>query len=358
MFGFYPNDMKSKIQQQALSLGFDAVGFSLPVLGEKAKAGLQEFIASGAHGDMQWMENNADRRADPKVLWPEVQSIIVVGHNYAPPFNPMEKLQHKTAGNISCYAQNRDYHDVIKKKLKALAGWVAEQYGCEVKVFVDTAPVMEKPLAAQAGLGWQGKHTCLVSRRFGSWLFLGSIFTTIPALVAGSGDSEIPDPAIRRGGCGSCTRCLDVCPTQAFDSAGKLDARKCIAYLTVEHKGQVPLEFRKAVGNRVYGCDDCLAVCPWNKFASVSSEMAYHARAGLETPQLRDLATLDDAGFRRLFSGSPVKRIGRDRFVRNVLIAIGNSNDSSLAKTAAALTNDSSPLVAEMAAWAVKELSA
>ena len=310
----------------------------------EAQAGLQEFIASGRHGDMHWMEDKADRRADPKTLWPEVESIIVLGHNYGPDFNPMEKLQHKDKGNISCYALNRDYHDVIKKKLKQLARWIAATYGCEVKVFVDTAPVMEKPLATAAGIGWQGKHTCVVSREFGSWLFLGSIFTNL--VIPSEADEN-------KNHCGTCTKCLDICPTQAFDGEGKLDARKCIAYLTIEHKGQIPLEFRKAIGNRIYGCDDCLAVCPWNKFARVSKEMAYHPRRELEAPLLRDLAQLDDATFRALFSKSPVKRIGRDRFVRNVLIAIGNSGDATLGAVVEPLRQDASPLVAEMAGWAL-----
>jgi epoxyqueuosine reductase len=279
----------------------------------------------------------------------------------------MEKLRHTDKGTISAYALNDDYHDVIKKKLKTLAGWVAENYGCEVKVFVDTAPVMEKALAAQAGLGWQGKHTCLVSREFGSWLFLGSIFTTIPALVAGA-DISPKEPKLAllqdqtpqqvRGLCGNCTKCLDICPTNAFTAEGKLDARRCIAYLTIEHKGQIAPEFRKAIGNRIYGCDDCLAVCPWNKFAQTSNEIAYHPRAALEAPLLRDLVALDDAGFRKIFSKSPVKRLGRDRFVRNVLIAIGNSGDASLADAITPLLKDPSPLVSEMAEWALSELQA
>jgi len=337
---------KTAITDKAKALGFDSVGFTAPVLSGKAQAGLQEFIDSGHHGDMHWMENNLDRRSDPKILWPEVKSIIAVGHNYGPDFDPMEKLHHKDKGTISAYALNADYHDVMKKHLRELASWMASEFACEVKLFVDTAPVMEKPLAEAAGIGWQGKHTCLVSREFGSWLFLGSIFTTL----------ELAPDEPEQFHCGSCTKCLDICPTQAFDSCGKLDARKCIAYLTIEHKGQIPMEFRKAIGNRIYGCDDCLAVCPWNKFAQVSTEMAYHPRKNLEAPLLRDLVKLDDAAFRQLFSKSPVKRVGRDRFVRNVLIAIGNSGDSSLAQEIAPLLNDSSPLVSEMAAWAIDEL--
>ena len=338
--------LKNSIVSQAKMLGFNAVGFTLPSLPLAASLGLQDFVGSGHHGDMRWMEDKMPWRADPAALWPEAKSIIMLGHNYGPEHDPMAKLAQKDIGVISSYALNVDYHDVIKKKLKALARQIAQEHACEVKVFVDTAPVMEKPLAAQAGLGWQGKHTCLVSREFGSWLFLGSIFTTLP----------LPADVAEVNHCGSCSKCIDVCPTQAFTGAGKLDARKCIAYLTIEHQGQIPLEFRKAIGNRIYGCDDCLAVCPWNKFAQTSSEIAYHPRKALEAPLLQDLARLDDAGFRLLFAKSPVKRLGRDRFVRNVLVAIGNSGDGSLVETISPLLDDDSPLVAEMAAWAVSEL--
>jgi epoxyqueuosine reductase len=348
--------MNHDIVKKAKSLGFSTVGFAAPSVNVEAQQGLSQFIAQGHHGDMQWMEEKADRRADPKTLWPEVKSIIVLGHNYGPDFDPMQKLEQKDTGNISCYALNEDYHEVIKKRLKQLARWIGETHGCQVKVFVDTAPVMEKPLAEAAGLGWQGKHTCLVSREFGSWLFLGSIFTSSPAFIAGSGAPQDQTPQQVRGYCGTCTQCLDICPTQAFTAAGQLDARKCIAYLTIEHKGQIPLEFRKAIGNRIYGCDDCLAVCPWNKFAKASQEAAYHPRKELEAPLLAQLAQLDDAGFRTLFSKSPVKRIGRDRFVRNVLIAIGNSSDASLSAVVTPLLTDTNPLVAEMAVWALAEL--
>lgn len=357
--------MRGAIRAQALALGFNAVGFAAPELPAGAAAGLQEFILSGHHGDMGWMAEKMDRRADPKAIWPEVKSIVVVGHNYGPDFDPMEKLAQTTSGNISVYALNEDYHDVIKKKLKALARWMAEEFSCEVKVFVDTAPVMEKTLAEAAGLGWQGKHTCLVSREFGSWLFLGSIFTTLPfnnphptpLPLKGEGSGEQSSRRERVDACGTCTRCLDICPTNAFTAERKLDARKCISYLTIEHKGQIPLEFRKAIGNRIYGCDDCLAVCPWNKFAQASREMAYHPRPALESPALSELAALDDAGFRALFSKSPVKRIGRNRFVRNVLVAIGNSGDATLIPAAQKLRADPSPLVAEMAEWALSELA-
>jgi epoxyqueuosine reductase len=342
------SSIKDSIRAQALALGFDTVGFAAPVLRDDAQTGLLEFIASGHHGDMQWMEDKADRRADPKTLWPDVRSIIVLGHNYGPDFDPMEKLKHKDIGVISSYALNQDYHDVIKKRLKQLGRWLCETYGCEIKVFVDTAPVMEKPLAQQAGIGWQGKHACVVSREFGSWLFIGNIFTT---LELEANDAEIDH-------CGNCTRCMDICPTQAFTAERKLDARKCISYLTIEHKGQIPLEYRKAIGNRIYGCDDCLAVCPWNKFAQVAKEMAYHPRKNLEAPLLKELAQLDDVSFRQMFSKSPVKRIGRDRFVRNVLVAIGNSSDNSLLPVARSLLADPNPLVSEMASWAMESLAA
>lgn len=326
---------------------------------------------------MGWMLEKAPLRPSPRTLWPEAQSVIMLGHNYAPESNPLAKLADKTSGNISCYALNEDYHDVIKKKLKQLAGSIAQEYGCDVKVFVDTAPIMEKPLAEQAGLGWQGKHTCLVSREFGSWLFLGAIFTTlvIPDADFSHERSEWPekssdvvssnkktlDASLRwhdkTDSCGTCTRCLDICPTGAFTGEREIDARKCISYLTIENKGQIPLEFRKAIGNRIYGCDDCLAVCPWNKFAKAANESAYHPRAELQSPLLKDLVVLDDAAFRNLFRKSPVKRIGRDRFVRNVLIAIGNSGDESLLPIINPLKNDASPLVAEMAQWASEELT-
>ncbi|MEK6747389.1 MAG: tRNA epoxyqueuosine(34) reductase QueG [Pseudomonadota bacterium] len=338
--------IKKSITEQAKAIGFDAVGFYVADLPLEISTNLYNFLENNHHGDMGWMLEKAPYRSSPKALWAEARSVIMLGHNYAPDSNPMEKLEQKTIGNISCYALNEDYHDVIKKRLKKLAGWVAQEYSCDVKVFVDTAPIMEKPLAERAGLGWQGKHTCLVSREFGSWLFLGAIFTTLKI----EPDNSAAD------NCGSCTKCLDICPTNAFTAAGKIDARKCISYLTIEHKGQIPLEFRKAIGNRIYGCDDCLAICPWNKFAKTANETAYHPRAELQSPLLKDLVVLDDAAFRSLFRKSPVKRIGRDRFVRNVLIAIGNSGDASLLPTINPLKNDESPLVAEMAEWAIDEL--
>ncbi len=366
---------------KAKDLGFDVCNIIAPELPATAGDGLQGFLDNNHHGDMLWMEEKLDRRADPKTLWPDVKSIIMLGHNYAPETNPLHKLEQKTIGNISCYALNQDYHDVIKKKLKQLARWVAAEYGCEVKVFVDTAPVMEKPLAAAAGIGWQGKHTCLVSREFGSWLFLGSIFTSLPYDTFQNQDSlsQVREISAHRtgacdavredsstdmtskltneiGSCGSCRACLDICPTQAFTAERELDARKCISYLTIEHKGQIPLEYRKAIGNRIYGCDDCLAICPWNKFAQTSAEIAYHPRKELEAPLLANLLQLDDTNFRALFSKSPVKRIGRDRFIRNVLIAAGNSDDKNIIPQVKLLLNDESELVREMATWALEEL--
>ena len=338
---------KDIITAQAKLLGFSTVGFTAPELPLEMAQGLREFIDSGHHGQMQWMEEKFERRASPKGIWPDVRSVIMLGMNYGPEHDPMEKLAHKANGNISCYAMGDDYHDVIKKRLKQLARYIAKEFGGDVKVFVDTAPVMEKPLAAQAGLGWVGKHTCMVSREFGSWLFLGSIFTTLP-LEADKSESDH---------CGSCRSCLDICPTQAFTAERKLDARKCISYLTIEHKGSIPLEFRKAMGNRIYGCDDCLAICPWNKFAQDSKEMAFMPRQALMAPTLAELAVLDDAAFRALFSKSPIKRIGRESFIRNVLIAIGNSEDASLLPVAQKLMRDESEVICEAATWAASELS-
>jgi epoxyqueuosine reductase len=299
------------------------------------------------HGGMGWMEARAEQRADPRALWPEARSVIALGLSYAPDTDPLESLVWRDRATISVYARNRDYHDVVKKRLKALARWMVAEYAdAGVKVFVDTAPVMEKPLAQQAGLGWQGKHTNLVSRTHGSWLFLGEIYTTL----------DLSADAAELDHCGTCSRCLDICPTKAFPAPYRLDARRCISYLTIEHHGPIPEEFRKPMGNRIYGCDDCLAVCPWNKFAVVHEEPAFAPRAELTAPKLADLAALDDAAFRALFSGSPIKRIGRNRFIRNVLIAIGNSGDPSLRETARTLCADADPVVAEAAAWAVAQL--
>jgi epoxyqueuosine reductase len=337
-------DLKGQILERVRFEGFDVAGFARAVAPAGAADALADFLARGHHGDMAWMENA--RRSDAALLWPEARSVIALGMSYAPGTDPLAALARKERGTISVYAQGDDYHDVIKKRLKACARWLSETHGGEVKVFVDTAPVMEKPLSHAAGIGWQGKHTNLVSREFGSWLFLGSVFTTL--------DLE-PDPP-ESDHCGTCQACLDVCPTQAFPAPYRLDARRCISYLTIEHKGHIAGEFRAAIGNRIYGCDDCLAVCPWNKFASRTRQIAFHPRAELTAPRLADLAMLDDAGFRELFRASPIKRIGRDRFVRNVLIAVGNSGDSSLAATALHLCTDDSPLVRAMAAWALKRL--
>ncbi len=342
-----PLDPKAAIREQALALGFDAVGFAPAALSESARENLAGFLAEGCHGDMGWLADTAERRGDPQRLWPEARSVIVLAANYAPAGDPLALLAAPERGNVSVYARGRDYHDLLKRRLKALGRWMSETLACEVKVFVDTAPVMEKPLAARTGVGWQGKHSNLVSRDFGSWLFLGEVFTSL-ALP--------PDPA-ETDRCGSCRRCLEACPTEAFPAPYRLDARRCISYLTIEHKGHIPVEFRVPLGNRIYGCDDCLAVCPWNKFARRSTEPAFLPRAELTAPRLADLAALDDAGFRKVFAGSPIKRSGRDRFVRNVLIAIGNSGAPELAATARGLLDDPSPLVRAMAIWAFGRLA-
>jgi epoxyqueuosine reductase len=333
------------LAEKAQKLGFDLCRIASPDSISEAPARLRAWLKSGAAGDMDWMGETSDRRSDPRVLWPDVRSIVIVGMNYGPQVDPLELLRDRSAANISVYARHRDYHDVIKGRLKELAGVLARA-DAGVKVFVDTAPVMEKPLAQAAGVGWQGKHTNLVSRSFGSWLFLGSIFTT--ALLAP--DAAEPDH------CGTCRACLDICPTTAFPAPYQLDARRCISYLTIEHKGHIPREFRRPIGNRVYGCDDCLAVCPWNKWAQQAREAKFLARREFEAPRLAEWLELDDAGFRRLFAGSPVKRIGRSRFLRNLLIAAGNSGDRSLLAGIVPLLRDSSPLVRAMAVWAAAEL--
>jgi epoxyqueuosine reductase len=339
-------NVKKAIRARARSLGFDAAGFAPAATLPYHRQGLADYVADGRHGDMAWMAETADRRRDPRALWADARSVIVLGVNYGPGEDPLRRLARVDRASISVYAHGRDYHDLVKKRLKALARWLVETRSCEVKVFVDTAPVMEKPLATLAGLGWQGKHTNVVSRRFGSWLFLGEVFTTL----------EIePDPPAEDL-CGSCRRCLDACPTDALRQPYRIDARACISYLTIEHKGPIPDRYRAAMGNRVFGCDDCLAVCPWNKFATASSEPALQPRAHTLMPRLADLVALDDAGFRAVFSGSPVKRTGRDRFVRNVLIAIGNSGDPALAATVERLLDDPSDLVREAARWALARL--
>jgi epoxyqueuosine reductase len=322
------------------------VGFAPAALGPEARARLKTFVAEGKHGDMGWLAERVDERSHPQSLWPEARSVICLGLSYAPDDDPLENLDRPEIGNISVYARNRDYHDLVKGLLKHLAQFIVSRFGPDVKVFVDTAPVMEKPLAEQAGLGWQGKHTNIVSRQHGSWLFLGEIYTTL----------ELPPDPPHPARCGSCTRCLAACPTNAFPAPYRLDATRCISYLTIEHRGPIPLEFRAAMGNRIYGCDDCLAICPWNRFARATHEAKLQARDDLTAPRLADLATLDDAGFRAMFAGSPIKRIGRNRFVRNVLIAIGNSNDLSLASVARHLVADANPVVAEAAEWALARL--
>jgi epoxyqueuosine reductase len=311
-----------------------------------ARAHFERFIAEGSHGDMGWLATAPERRTDPRTLWPEVKSIVMLGLNYGPESNPLAILGQRERGAISVYAQGDDYHDVIKSRLKTVARWLVATAGGEVKVFVDTAAVMEKPLAASAGLGWQGKHTNLVSRDYGSWLFLGAIFTT---LDLAADDAEIDH-------CGTCRACLDICPTAAFPAPYRLDARRCISYLTIEHKGPIARELRPLMGNRIYGCDDCLAVCPWNKFAQAGHEAKLSARETLRAPKLAELARLDDAAFGALFAKSPVKRTGRDRFVRNVLIAVGNSGDAALAAEAERRLDDASPLVRGAAVWALGRL--
>jgi epoxyqueuosine reductase len=338
-------ELKTRIAAKAETLGFDAIGFARAALSPEHANNLTKYLAAGHHGEMLWMQERAQLRANPQALWPEALSVISLGMSYAPEDDALATLNTATAGNISIYARNRDYHDVIKGKLKHLAQFVAS-CGAGVKVFVDTAPVMEKPLAAQAGLGWQGKHTNLVSRRHGSWLFLGEILTTLKLA---------PDtPHADR--CGTCHACISACPTQAFPAPYQLDATRCISYLTIEHAGPIPKPLRPAMGNRIYGCDDCLAACPWNKFAAASREAKFHHREDLIAPRLAELAALGDAAFRQKFSGSPIKRIGRNRFTRNVAIAIGNSGDPNLLPSAQNLANDSDPVVAEAGDWAVERL--
>jgi epoxyqueuosine reductase len=341
-----PHTIKAALVSEARKRGFTTLGIARPDAIPHAAERLRQFLERGEHGDMAWMAANAERRGDPRALWPQVRSVIMLGVNYGPPHDPLAILDARDRGAVSVYAQGDDYHEVIKPRLKDLARWLVAQAGGDVKVFVDTAAVMEKPLAAAAGLGWQGKHTNLVSREFGSWLFLGSIFTTL----------ELPPDQPDGDRCGTCRACLDVCPTAAFTAPYQLDARRCISYLTIEHKGPIPRELRAAMGNRVYGCDDCLAVCPWNKFAQASHEAKLAARDALRAPKLAELAKLDDAAFRALFSKTAVKRTGRDRFVRNVLIAIGNSDDVSLAPQAERLIDDASPLVRGAAVWALGRL--
>ena len=377
-------DPRTLIRDRAIALGFDAIGFCRAELGVEARQHLIDFLAAGQHGEMDWLADRNEQRADPQSLWPEARSVIAVGLSYAPEDDPLASLARRDRGTISVYARNRDYHSILKGKLKTLAQFIVARCGPPtnappaklpllrvatlaeerppavkvpavkvpavkvpaVKVFVDTAPVMEKPLAAQAGLGWQGKHTNLVSRNHGSWLFLGEIYTTLQLIA----------DAPHRDHCGTCSRCLDVCPTNAFPAPYRLDATRCISYLTIEHAGPIPLALRPLMGNRIYGCDDCLAVCPWNRFAHATTQPGLRPRTELTAPYLASLAALDDAAFRTMFSASPIKRIGRERFVRNVLIAIGNSGDRALLPAAIARLDDKDPVVADAASWAVQRL--
>jgi epoxyqueuosine reductase len=337
-------DAKAAIRKAALDLGFDAVGFARPELADEARRHLGEYLARGYHGDMGWLAARADERVQPRTLWPEVKTVVVLGLNYGPAEDALAGLAEPRRGNISVYARGRDYHDVMKSRLKALARQITADSPAPLKVFVDTAPVMEKPLAMSGGLGWQGKHTNLVSRDFGSWLFLGEIYLSL----------EIAPDAPEEDHCGACHACLDACPTAAFPAPYRLDARRCISYLTIEHQGHIPRALRAPIGNRIYGCDDCLAACPWNKFAQAARETRFAARAG--NAELAELVTLDDAAFRARFAGTPVKRTGRDRFIRNVLIAIGNSGDAGLAPSVIIHLDDPSPLVRAMAVWALARL--
>lgn len=340
-------DARAAILAEAKAAGFDTAGIAPAIMGAREQARLDAFLDAGQHGEMGWMADTRDRRRSPTALWSEVRSVVVLGTNYGPAEDPMAVLADPGRANVSCYARNRDYHDLIKRRLKRVARWMVERFGGDVKVFVDTAPVMEKPLAALAGVGWQGKHSNLVSRDFGSWLFLGEIYTTL----------DLAPDAAHDDRCGACRACLDVCPTDAFPAPYTLDATRCISYLTIEHKGPIPHEFRKAMGNRIYGCDDCLAVCPWNKFAVPTQEPWFMDRPLLANARLAEFLDLDDASFRTAFSGSPVKRIGRYRFLRNVCIAAGNSGDAGLAPKLTALLDDPAATVRGAAVWALAELA-
>ncbi|MTI08402.1 tRNA epoxyqueuosine(34) reductase QueG, partial [Curvivirga aplysinae] len=342
-------DIKQKIIEKANSIGFDSIGFAPVSIPDRNKKRLHEFLDEKSYGTMEWMAGRIEHRESPEGLWPEVKSVIVLGLNYGPSLDPMIKNLFHERANISVYAQNKDYHDLVKKRLKQLARWIVEQNfttqsDTDVKVFVDTAPVLEKAIAAQSTLGWQGKHTNIVSRDYGSWLFLGEIFTTL----------ELPADEPEKDHCGSCKDCQIVCPTDAFPAPYKLDAKRCISYLTIEHQGMIDEEFRKPMGNRIYGCDDCLAACPWNKFASRSKEADFWPRPELKGPRLIDFLDMDDASFRQFFTASPVKRIGRERFLRNVLIALGNSGNPTFTSKIENLLEDPSPTIRGSAVWALK----
>jgi epoxyqueuosine reductase len=341
------SDLRAALEAEARAAGFAKLGICRPDGIPLAPERLADYVAEGRHGQMGWMEERMGWRGDPAALWPEARSVIMLAEMYTPEVDPLAAIERRDRATISVYAQNRDYHDLVKKRLKRVGRWLLEQRpGEAIKVFVDTAPVMEKPLAEAAGLGWQGKHTNLLSRDLGNWFFLGAIFTTVAF------EPDTPEGEH----CGSCTACLDICPTNAFPAPFQLDARRCISYLTIEHKGPVDLELRAKMGNRIYGCDDCLAACPWNKFAVEAREIRYAGRPDLQSPPLEDLVGLDDTAFRALFSGSPIKRIGRDRFVRNVLYAIGNSGEKRLESAAQSLIDDPNEAVADAARWAVEQL--
>ncbi|MBC8268747.1 MAG: tRNA epoxyqueuosine(34) reductase QueG [Rhodospirillaceae bacterium] len=339
-------DLKKSIREKALQVGFDVVGFATADTDSKLESDLGQYLDQGRHGDMAWMAKNTDCRASPKGLWPDVRSIIALGINYAPVDAPADALKRGDRGNISVYARGKDYHDLVKKRLKQIGRWLVETHDCEIKVFVDTAPVMEKPIAQKAGIGWQGKHTNLVSPDLGSWFFLGEIYTTLNL----EPDTPTPDQ------CGTCTRCLDACPTDALSVPYQIDPRSCISYLTIEHKETIDEDLASAMGNRIYGCDDCLDACPWNKFSSPSLEPAFFPRVELSVPKLSDLSKLDDVGFREFFAGSPVKRTGHERFMRNVLIAIANSGDQGLVKDVRSKVDDPSTIIANTARWALSKL--
>ena len=339
--------LEERIKVQAAALGFAACGIARADAAPLAAERLRQWLAEGRHGDMIWMEERAHHRESPAALWPEVRSVLSLGMSYAPALDPLALADVSDRARVSVYAQGSDYHDVVKRQLKALGRWLAAEAGCDLKVFVDTAPVMEKPLAEAAGVGWQGKHTNLVSPAHGSWLFLGAIYTTL----------DLAPDERTRATCGSCDACQRACPTDAFPAPYRLDARRCLSYLTIEHRGPIPREFRAAMGNRVYGCDDCLAVCPWNKFAhEAAANRAFLPRAELAAPRLADLLALDDVGFREVFAGSPIKRIGRDRMVRNAAVAAGNAADPALVEPVARLLDDPAPIVRGAAAWALGRL--
>jgi len=339
-------NLKNSLIEKSKEFGFDVIKITKPNISKENKDYFDKFLFNNFHGEMDWLENKKERRKSPKKLWNDVESIIMLGVNYGPDHDPLDSIKLKNTGNISVYAKGNDYHDIIKKNLKKLGRWFVQEIKSEIKVFVDTAPVMEKPLAQKAGLGWQGKHTNLVSREFGSWLFLGSIYTNI---VIDTDEEELDH-------CGNCTSCIDICPTQAFPEPYKLDARKCISYLTIEHKGPIPINLRSKIGNRIYGCDDCLAICPWNKFAKESNEMKFSSNHNKESFSLEKLSLLDDRNFRLMFSKSPIKRIGRDRFLRNVLIALGNSKSKSAAHYIKRNLGDKSPIVRGAAVWAINQI--